>query len=96
MSYLAHDYGLVQIPLSSAGGHGDLSVKGLKNFLKRVEKEGVDFVLAQRGERSKILQVLKESYGFRVVYIDIKITSGDYFAVMEDILNTLRKVLKCT
>ena len=96
MSYLARDYGLIQLPLSSAGGHGDVSVRGLKEFLNRAEKEGIDFILAQKGERSKILRVLKENYGFRVIYLDMKITSGDYFTVMDGILSTLKKVLRCT
>ncbi|NPA41926.1 MAG: zinc ABC transporter substrate-binding protein [Aquificae bacterium] len=99
LSYLAEDYGLEQISITSGGVHGGVSPREVERFVRKVKEAGVDFIFEVFGARSKVAEVLSREYGLRIYEFNAKIipteTAGDYFSIMRENLEVLREALKC-
>ncbi len=99
LGYLARDYGLIQISLSGADVHGDVSPAELTAFVEELKRRKVSFLLVPSGERTKLAELLSEEYGLRLYEINIRIVPEggreDYFSVMRGNLSVLREALQC-
>ncbi|MDQ7081892.1 MAG: metal ABC transporter substrate-binding protein [Aquificota bacterium] len=98
LSHLARDYGLEEIPIGYGSAHGGISPGNLYRFEDDLDP-GVDYVFDIYRFRTKIAEVLGREQGFRIYTLNVKIVPHgnyrDYFSIMEENLEVLRKALKC-
>ncbi len=99
LSYLAKDYGLRQMAISSGDFHGGVSPRELLTFMKELERRKINFIFTILGERSKLSEVLEKEYGIKVYKLNVKMMPDrehrDYFSVMRENLRVLSSALKC-
>ena len=96
--YVAQDYGLKQIPVMEEHGHGDISPKELRKLVRKIRKGKIKVILIPKGFHSKLAKILRRRYGIKVYEVNVKIIPNefeDYYSIMKENLNVLRKALKC-
>jgi zinc transport system substrate-binding protein len=94
LRYLASDYGLAHIPLTTGGHHGEVLPGSLADFIRSLRERGVDFFLDTEGEGSGLSRVLEEA-GLRRYTLNVRVLGGDYFSAMRRNLEVLKEALGC-
>ncbi len=99
LSYMARDYGLNQLSLSTGGIHGGIYLKELTGLIQLMRKEGIDYFFEIYGEETKLGKLLESKYGLKVYKLNVKVIPAshyrDYFSIMRYNLSVLGKALRC-
>jgi zinc transport system substrate-binding protein len=101
--YLAHAYGLEQIPLTGLSPEAEPSAKEIERLVRQVEQEGATTVFFETLVSPKLAQTVAREAGAETAVLDPlegltddqEKDGADYFSVMRDNLAALRKALDC-
>jgi zinc transport system substrate-binding protein len=101
--YLAHAYGLKQIPLTGLSPEAEPSAKAIERLVRQVEQGGATTVFFETLVSPKLAQTVAREAGAQTAVLDPiegltedEIKNGaDYFSVMRENLAALRKALDC-
>ncbi|MDQ7081826.1 MAG: metal ABC transporter substrate-binding protein [Aquificota bacterium] len=94
LRYLALDYSLTHIPLTTGGHHGEVLPGNLSRFIRTLKEKGVRYFFVPEGEDSGVTDLLKEE-GLRPYTLKVRLRGGDYFSLMRFNLKVLKEALKC-
>jgi zinc transport system substrate-binding protein len=101
--YLAHAYGLEQIPLTGLSPEAEPSAKAIEGLVRQVKEAGATTVFFETLVSPKLAQTVAREAGARTAVLDPiegltedEIANGaDYFSVMRENLAALRTALGC-
>lgn len=99
--YLAEDYGLTQYSISGYTAEDEPSLSALKSLSKRINEQGIKYILVDETESTKIAEVLVGELGLETIPIytigslspDQKAAGLDYFKLMKLNQQALLKAL---
>lgn len=94
LSYLALDYNLTHIPLTTGGHHGEVLPGNLNRFIRVLRDKGVSYFFVPEGEGNGVADLLKEE-GLRPYTLKVRLEGGDYFSLMRFNLKVLKEALEC-
>lgn len=102
--YLAHAYGLEQIAISGISPSNEPSQQQLKDIIETVKSHGIEYILFDSLVSGKVAEVVKNEAGAEALTLHTlenltqeELAAGkDYFSVMEDNLEVLKKALKAS
>ncbi len=101
--WLAHRYGLEQVPLEGLQPEGEPTARGIARLVGVVRRSGATTVFAETLLSPKLAETIARETGARTATLDpleglskSSLASGaDYFTVMQANLATLRRALGC-
>jgi zinc transport system substrate-binding protein len=101
--YLAHRYGLEQVPLAGLAPEAEPSPRDLEALVQRVEESGATTVFFETLASPELAEVVARETGATTAVLDPlegiaadRLADGvDYFTVMRENLAALRKALGC-
>jgi zinc transport system substrate-binding protein len=86
-AYFADEYGLEQVPIEIEGK--DLSPRDLARFIEDAKEKNIRVIFASPQFSSKSAQVIAESIGGKVVFIDP--LAGDYISNLKEVTKSLKQ-----
>ena len=81
-SYLARDYGLIQVPLTSITSTSETDAKTMKNAIDYVKKEKITAIFYEKGESDKNVKTLADELS-----LDAKAINTIEYASDDDLKN---------
>lgn len=101
--YLAHRYGLEQVPLAGLAPEAEPTPRDLEALVRRVEESGATTVFFETLASPELAEVVARETGATTAVLDPlegiaadRLADGvDYFSVMRENLAALRKALGC-
>ncbi|MEW9669586.1 metal ABC transporter substrate-binding protein [Ammoniphilus sp. 3BR4] len=102
--YLAHAYGLEQIAISGISPSNEPSQKQLKDIIETVKAHEIEYILFDSLVSGKVAEVVKQEAGAEALTLHTlenltqeELAQGkNYFSVMKDNLEVLKKALKAS
>ena len=99
--YLADSYGLEQVAIAGLNSQSEPSQKQLAQIVKEAKDHNIHYVLFEQNVSSKLTDVVRKEIGAEslmlhnlgVLTVDDVKNNEDYFSLMEQNIETLKKAL---
>ena len=99
--YIADSYGLEQVAIAGLNSQSEPSQKQLATIVKEAKEQNVHYVLFEQNVSSKLTDVVRKEIGAEslmlhnlgVLTVDDVKNNEDYFSLMEQNIETLKKAL---
>ena len=99
--YLADSYGLEQVAIAGLNSQSEPSQKQLAQIVKEAKDQNIHYVLFEQNVSSKLTDVVRKEIGAEslmlhnlgVLTVDDVKNNEDYFSLMEQNIETLKKAL---